>query len=79
MGGSRLGVFQQYFVHIIDCVAQGEIFLQHQLGRPHQVQAGSGDPDGETVRVEHSHWSGSVEILCSDWLNLTMLAPRSMP
>ena len=30
-------------------------------------------------RVEHSHWSRSLEILCSDWLNLTMLAPRSMP
>ena len=23
-------------------------------------------------RVEHSHWSRSVEILCSDWSNLTM-------
>ena len=31
------------------------------------------------VRVEHSHWSRYVEILCSDWWNLTMLAPRSMP
>ena len=27
-------------------------------------------------RVEHSHWSRSVEILSSDWLNLYML---SMP
>ena len=31
------------------------------------------------VRMEHSHWSRSVQILCSDWLNLTMLVPRSMP
>ena len=30
-------------------------------------------------RVEHSHWSRSVQILCSDWLNFTMLVPRSMP
>ena len=30
-------------------------------------------------RVLHSHWSRSIEILCSDWWNLTMLAPRSMP
>ena len=28
-------------------------------------------------RVEHSHWSRSLQILCSDWWNLTMLAPRS--
>ena len=27
-------------------------------------------------RVEHSHWSRSVEILCSDWWNLSILAPR---
>ena len=32
-----------------------------------------------TGRVEHSHWSRLVEILCSHWLNLTMLLPRSMP
>ena len=31
------------------------------------------------VRMEHSHWSRSVQILCSDWWNLTMLVPRSMP
>ena len=31
------------------------------------------------LRVLHSHWSRSLEMLCSDWLNLTMLAPRSMP
>ena len=30
-------------------------------------------------RVEHSHWSRSVQILCSHWLNLTMQAPRSIP
>ena len=41
-------------------------------------------------RVEHSHWSRSVTILCSHWsrsvtildshwLNLIMLAPSSMP
>ena len=30
-------------------------------------------------RVEHSHWSRSVEILCSDWLNFTMVVPRSVP
>ena len=32
-------------------------------------------------RVEHSHWSSSrsLEILCSDWLNLAMLTPRYMP
>ena len=30
-------------------------------------------------RVEHSHWSRSLQIMCSHWLNLTMLAPRSMP
>ena len=30
-------------------------------------------------RVLHSHWSRSLQILCSNWLNLTMLAPRSMP
>ena len=28
------------------------------------------------ARVEHSHWS-RYQILCCDWLNLTMLAPRS--
>ena len=27
------------------------------------------------TRVELSHWSRSIEILCSDWLNLTMLGP----
>ena len=32
-----------------------------------------------SARVMHSHWSRSVEILCSDLWNLTMLAPRSMP
>ena len=26
----------------------------------------------------YSHWSGSVQILCSDWWNLTMLVPRFM-
>lgn len=26
-------------------------------------------------RVEHSHWSKYVQILCSDWLNLTKLVP----
>ena len=30
-------------------------------------------------RVEHSHWSRSVQILDSHWWNLTMLAPSSMP
>ena len=36
---------------------------------------------GESSRVEHSHWSRSVHILSSDWLdfNKSMLAPRSMP
>ena len=29
-------------------------------------------------RVEHSHWSRALGILCSDWLNLTRLVPRSM-
>ena len=29
--------------------------------------------------MEHSHWSRSVEILCSDRWNLTMLVPRSVP
>ena len=33
---------------------------------------------GQT-RVLHSHWSRSLEILCSDWWILTMLGPRSMP
>ena len=33
---------------------------------------------GSKGRVEHSHWSRSIQILCSDWWNLTMLAPRSM-
>ena len=31
------------------------------------------------VRVVHSHWSRSLDTLCSDWRNLTMLRPRSMP
>ena len=45
-----------------------------------------GDPAdleyGEQVRVEHSHLSLvqiEVEILCSDWRNFNMLAPRFMP
>ena len=31
------------------------------------------------VTVLHSHWSRSLQILCSDWWKLTMLVPRSMP
>ena len=27
-------------------------------------------------RVEHSHWSRSLDILCSDWWNFTLLGPR---
>ena len=34
---------------------------------------------GHLGRVLHSHWSTSLEIMCSDWLNLTLLMPRSMP
>ena len=44
-GGARrrLGVLQQNLVHVVDGVAQREILLQHQLGRPHQVQTGARD------------------------------------
>ena len=31
------------------------------------------------VRVEHSQWSRSLQILSSDWLSITMLAPGFMP
>ena len=31
------------------------------------------------IRLDHSHWSRSVEILCSDWWSLLMLVLRSMP
>ena len=41
--GRRLGLLQQDLVHVVDGVAQGEILLQHQLGRPHQVQTGARD------------------------------------
>ena len=41
--GRRLGLLQQDLVHVVDGVAQGEILLQHQLGRPHQVQTSARD------------------------------------
>ena len=31
------------------------------------------------VRVDHSHWSKSIKILCSHWFNLVILLLRSMP
>ena len=31
------------------------------------------------VRVQHSHWSRPIQILCSDWWNFNMLASGSMP
>ena len=31
------------------------------------------------TRVEHSHWSRPVRILCSDWWNFTIRVPRPMP
>ena len=31
------------------------------------------------VGLETSHWSRSLQILCSDWWNFTMLAQRSVP
>ena len=36
-------------------------------------------PGHSCSRVEHSHWSRIIEILCSDWWNFTMLVSRSMP
>ena len=30
------------------------------------------------VRVGHSHWSRSVQILCSDWWNLNMLVGQGL-
>ena len=45
-----------------------------------EAQQGCGPDIGpEGAGVLHSHWSRSVQILCSYWLNLTMLVPRSMP
>ena len=38
-------VLQQDLVHVIDRVSEAEVLLQHQLGRPDQVQAGARDPD----------------------------------
>ena len=38
-------VLQQDLVHVIDRVSEAEILLQHQLGRPDQVQAGARDPN----------------------------------
>ena len=45
-----------------------DVSLTIQYSQYHYGEAG-------TDRVEHSHWSRSVQILCSDWLNIT----RSMP
>ena len=61
----------------------------HWVAHPHcgvspplSLLCGKGGPGPVDIvlnmsRVVHSHWSRSVEILCSDWLNLTMLAPKS--
>ena len=34
----RSGVLQQDFVHVIDRVAEAEVLLQHELGRPEQTR-----------------------------------------
>ena len=47
--GSR--VLQQHLVHVIDRVAEAEVLLQHELGRPDQVQAGASDPDALLAHV----------------------------
>ena len=44
-----------------------------------QLQLDANIARREEIRVEHYHWSRSIQILCSDWWNLAMLAPRSMP
>ena len=48
---------------------------KHRESDQHRSQYGEKFRD----RVEHSHWSISIQILCSLWLNLTMLTPSSMP
>ena len=32
------GILQQDLVHVIDCVAEAEVLLQHKLGRPEQTR-----------------------------------------
>ena len=64
-------------------VGSGEISVD-RLDCPGWVgDGGDQDQQGDHVgllgdRVEHSHWSRSVQILGSHWWNLTMLAPGSM-
>ena len=64
-------------------VGSGEISVD-RLDCPGWVGDGGGQDQQEDHvrllggRVEHSHWSRSVQILCSHWLNLTMMVPRSM-
>ena len=53
--------------------------LMSALARPEeQISAQTSQQSGQLCSL-HSHWSRSGEILCSDWLNLSMLVARSMP
>ena len=53
--------------------------LMSAVARPEeQISAQTSQQSGQLCSL-HTYWSRSVQILCSDWLNLALLVPRSMP
>ena len=84
-----LCVLQQHLVHIIDSVSEREVLLQHQLGSPHQVQAGSSDPvimrcEGELSQLVSpdaliSNIDSVLVLVQSDVTSLSVRSYESVP
>ena len=67
-GGRDWHAMPWYLINIFYIVTEGLVIIaviSNIAGHPH-LQS----------KVDHSHWSRTFKILCSDWSNL---APRSMP
>ena len=65
--------FKLLFIFFVQGGAGRFDYLERVLARRHTVQCAGCGENITPGRVETSHWSTDIQLLCSDWWNTTML------
>ena len=75
----NLEQLEMLLISIGQIVSQKLTLAKKMTEGNHPIDKGRDHHSEISIRMEHSHWSRSLQIPCPDWWNLTMLVPSSMP